>query len=100
MRWSETSAKTKLDSIISEFYAEEKAPDIICTAYDGFAYAAEEILSVQWYWNRGSDEWPMITGYGSEAQAVKDIAAGKMSLPCLWTVRNWLRAEHRWPLTI
>ena len=35
MRWSETSAKTKLDSIISEFYAEEKAPDIICTAYDG-----------------------------------------------------------------
>ena len=37
MRWSETSAKTKLDSIISEFYAEEKAPDIICTAYDGFA---------------------------------------------------------------
>ena len=28
-------------------------------------------------WNRGSDEWPMITGCGSEAQAVKDIAAGK-----------------------
>ena len=34
--------RQKLDSIISEFYAEEKAPDIICTAYDGFAYAAEE----------------------------------------------------------
>ena len=78
MRWSETSAKTKLDSIISEFYAEEKAPDIICTAYDGFAYAAEEILSDSGL-EPGSDEWPMITGYGSEAQAVKDIAAGKMS---------------------
>ena len=71
MRWSETSAKTKLDSIISEFYAEEKAPDIICTAYDGFAYAAEEILSDSGL-EPGSDEWPMITGYGSEAQAVKD----------------------------
>ena len=78
MRWSETSAKTKLDSIISEFYAEEKAPDIICTAYDGFAYAAEEIFSDSGL-EPGSDEWPMITGYGSEAQAVKDIAAGKMS---------------------
>ena len=99
MRWSETSAKTKLDSIISEFYAEEKAPDIICTAYDGFAYAAEEILSDSGL-EPGSDEWPMITGYGSEAQAVKDIAAGKMSFTMLWTVRNWLRAEQRWPLTI
>ena len=78
MRWSETSAKIKLDSIISEFYAEEKAPDIICTAYDGFAYAAEEVLSDSGL-EPGSDEWPMITGYGSEAQAVKDIAAGKMS---------------------
>ena len=78
MRWSEASAKTKLDSIISEFYAEEKVPDIICTAYDGFAYAAEEILSDSGL-EPGSDEWPMITGYGSEAQAVKDIAAGKMS---------------------
>ena len=78
MRWSESSAKTKLDSIISEFYAEEKAPDIICTAYDGFAYAAEEVLSDSGL-EPGSDEWPMITGYGSEAQAVKDIAAGKMS---------------------
>ena len=63
MRWSETSAKTKLDSIISEFYAEEKAPDIICTAYDGFAYAAEEILNDSGL-EPGSDEWPMITGYG------------------------------------
>ena len=78
MRWSEASAKIKLDSIISEFYAEEKAPDIICTAYDGFAYAAEEVLSDSGL-EPGSDEWPMITGYGSEAQAVKDIAAGKMS---------------------
>lgn len=35
MRWSETSAKSKLESIIKEFYMEEKTPDIICTAYDG-----------------------------------------------------------------
>lgn len=78
MRWSETSAKAKLESIIKEFYTEEKAPDIICTAYDGFAYAAEEVLSES-NLEPESEEWPMITGYGSEIQAVKDIAAGKMS---------------------
>lgn len=78
MRWSEASAKTKLKSIISEFYTEEKTPDIICTAYDGFTYAAEEVLSDNGL-EPGSEEWPMITGYGSEIQAVKDIAAGKMA---------------------
>lgn len=78
MRWSEASAKTKLNSVLNEFYAEEKTPDIICTAYDGFAYAAQEILSDSGL-EPGSEEWPMITGYGSEVQAVKDIAAGKMS---------------------
>ena len=78
MRWSETSAKSKLESIIKEFYMEEKTPDIICTAYDGFAYAAEEVLSDNDL-ESGSEEWPVITGYGSEVRAVKDIAAGKMS---------------------
>lgn len=78
MRWSESSAKTKLESVINEFYTDEKTPDIICTAYDGFAYVAEEVLSDSGL-EPGSEEWPMITGYGSEAQAAKDIAAGKMS---------------------
>ena len=78
MRWSETSAKSKLESIIKEFYMEEKTPDIICTAYDGFAYAAEEVLSDNDLESE-SEEWPVITGYGSEVRAVKDIATGKMS---------------------
>ena len=78
MRWSEASAETKLKSIIDEFYAQEKTPDIICTAYDGFAYAAENVISEN-NLEPESEEWPMITGCGSEAQAVKDIAAGKIA---------------------
>ena len=78
MRWSEASAETKLKSIIDEFYAQEKTPDIICTAYDGFAYAAEKAVSEN-NLETGSEEWPMITGCGSEIQAVKDIAADKMA---------------------
>ena len=78
MRWSEESAKTKLKSIIDEFYVQEKTPDIICTAYDGFACAAESVLSDSGV-VAGSEDWPVITGYGSETQAVKDIAAGKIA---------------------
>lgn len=78
MRWSETSAETKLKSIINEFYAQEKTPDIICTAYDGFAYAAEKVAGEN-NLEPDSEDWPVITGYGSETQAVKDIAAGKIA---------------------
>ncbi len=78
MRWSENSARERLESIINEFYVQEKTPDIICTAYDGFTYVVQDVLKKQELMP-GSDEWPMITGYGSEAQAVKDVAEEKLS---------------------
>ena len=78
MRWSENSARERMESIISEFYTQEKTPDIICTAYDGFTYAVQDVLKEQEL-VPGSEEWPMITGYGSEAQAVKDVAEEELS---------------------
>lgn len=78
MRWSENSAKAKLESVLDEFYAEEKTPDIICTAYDGFTYEVQKVLKDAGILP-GSEEWPLITGYGSEAQAVKDVAEGELS---------------------
>ena len=78
MRWSENSARERMESIISEFYTQEKTPDIICTAYDGFTYAVRDVLKEQEL-VPGSEEWPMITGYGSEAQAVKDVAEKELS---------------------
>lgn len=78
MRWSENSAKAKLESVLDEFYAEEKTPDIICTAYDGFTYEVQDVLKDEGILP-GSEEWPLITGYGSEAQAVKDVAEGELS---------------------
>ena len=78
MRWSESSAKAKLESVLDEFYAEEKTPDIICTAYDGFTYEVQDVLKSAGILP-GSEEWPLITGYGSEVQAVKDVAEGELS---------------------
>ena len=78
MRWSESSAKAKLESVLDEFYAEEKTPDIICTAYDGFTYGVQDVLKDAGILPE-SEEWPLITGYGSEAQAVKDVAEGELA---------------------
>ena len=50
MRWSENSARERMESIISEFYTQEKTPDIICTAYDGFTYAVQDVSEENRNW--------------------------------------------------
>ena len=77
MRWSQNSAKEAFSSVLMESYAEDVRPDIICTASDIFTYAVQEVLKEKGL-TPGSEEWPVITGYGSEAQAVKDIAEGEL----------------------
>lgn len=79
LRWDQDAAQAKMKSILDEFYQEEKTPNIIITASDEFAIGVQELLE-----ERGilsdSEEWPVITGYGSEMQAVKDVAEGKITL--------------------
>lgn len=78
MSWSENAAKSTMNSIFSEFYAAEGTPDIICTAADKFTYGILELLEEKEI--LPSDEnWPLITGVGSEAQAIKNVAEGKLA---------------------
>ncbi len=51
-------------------------------------------------WNQDSDEWPVITGYGSEIQAVKDIAAGKMTLTTYLDRKELAKGGAKMALTI
>lgn len=78
MRWSETAAKNKMNSILTEFYSEEGTPDIICTASDKYTYGIMELLEEREILPSG-DKWPVITGVGSEAQAVKNVAEGELA---------------------
>ncbi|MCD7868787.1 MAG: substrate-binding domain-containing protein [Clostridiales bacterium] len=66
---SESAAKTKMESVLEEFYKEEQAPDIIVTGYDNVALGIVEALEESGL-SAGEDEWPYITGSGCEAQAV------------------------------
>lgn len=78
MRWSENSAKEAFSSVLMESYAQEGTPDIICTASDAFTYVVEELLEEKGL-TPDDENWPLITGYGSEAQAVKNLAEGKLN---------------------
>lgn len=78
LRWSSSAARSRFQNIVNEFYKEEKTPDIVCTAYDGFACETADFLEDAGL-VPGEEGWPMITGYGSEAQAVKAVAEGRIS---------------------
>lgn len=78
MRWSSDTAKDKLKEIISQYYQEEGTPDIICTAYDAFAQSAIELLGEKEIYP-GNENWPVVTGVGATAEAVKSVAEEKQS---------------------
>lgn len=78
MRRSENAAKNRMNSILTEFYAEEGAPDIICNAADAYTCGITELLDERGILPDGGS-WPLITGVGSEAETVKQIAEGKIA---------------------
>lgn len=85
MRESETAAVSELEERLDTYYLTEsdadpagEVPDIICTGSDAFALSIAEFLE-----ERGmsymAEEWPMLTGRGSSAEAVRNIAEGVQS---------------------
>ncbi len=77
MRSSRSSAENNLSEILSQYYTDD-APDIICTGADGLALGAVDALEAAGY-TAGSEDWPMITGNGCEAEAVTAVIEGRMT---------------------
>lgn len=77
LRWSSSLAESRMSEILEEYYQEGEAPDIICTGFDQAAISIETILDQAGIVS-GTEDWPMITGVGCEAEAVKSIASGRM----------------------
>ncbi len=73
LRWSGSLAANILDG----FYEEGEAPDVICTGFDQAALQIETVLD-EYGIHSGTETWPMITGVGCDAEAVKTIASGRM----------------------
>ena len=77
MRWSGNLAAGRMEELLDGFYEEGEAPDIICTGFDEAALEIETVLD-EYGIHSGTEAWPMITGVGCDAEAVKTIASGRM----------------------
>ena len=77
LRWSGSLAANRLEEILDGFYEEGEAPDVICTGFDQAALQIETVLD-EYGIHSGTEAWPMITGVGCDAEAVKTIASGRM----------------------
>ena len=91
MRKNTDTAVKQLQSLIDEFYASEKTPDIICTASDDFALAMLELLEEEGI-NPEDENWPFITGVNADAEAVKCIAQGKIGFTVMMDRRDLAEA--------
>ena len=78
LRWSGSLAENRMQETLEEYYETGEVPDIICTGFDEAALQIGSVLDQQGI-AVGSEEWPMITGVGCDAEAVKSIASGRMS---------------------
>lgn len=78
LRWGRNRAGSELQSVLDEFYQDTEIPDIICTGFDDAACGAVEVLETRGL-SYEDENWPMITGCGCEAEAVRYIAEGKIS---------------------
>lgn len=78
LRWSTDLAKSRMADILASGYADGGAPDIICTGFDNAALGAEEALEEEGV-IPGTENWPLISGSGCDAEGVKRIAEGKQT---------------------
>ncbi|MBQ0001723.1 MAG: substrate-binding domain-containing protein, partial [Clostridiales bacterium] len=72
----EAQAAGALKDVMKEFYADSR-PDILVAGFDGAAYAAQQVFADAGF-VPGGEDWPYITGFGCEAEAVRDIAEGRI----------------------
>ena len=77
LRWSRDDAQSRAEEILSEFYPGGGAPDIICTGFDDAAEGVLEALSDSGL--TPGETWPVITGVGCDADAVRDIAESEIT---------------------
>lgn len=77
LRWSQETAQQNMENYLTGFYADKKL-DIVCSAFDGFAYGAKAALEGAGY--ALDKDWPLITGQDAELMATKNIISGYQTM--------------------
>lgn len=77
LRWLPDTAQANCENYLTGFYADEKL-DIVCSAFDGFAYGCKAALEGAGY--TVDKDWPLITGQDAELMATKNIISGYQTM--------------------
>lgn len=78
LRWSQETAQTRMENLLSGYYSTGTDVDIVFSPFDGISYGIAAALEGAGY--KVGEKWPMITGQDAESMAIKNIKSGKQSM--------------------
>ena len=73
--WATETAQSRMENIISSYYAKGAKLDVVLCSNDSTALGAENALSASY-----TGKWPVITGQDCDIANVKNMIAGKQSM--------------------
>lgn len=73
--WSTETAQSRMEAILSSYYADGTVLDVVLCSNDSTALGVENALD-----NNYTGEWPVITGQDCDIANVKNMIAGKQSM--------------------
>jgi putative multiple sugar transport system substrate-binding protein len=81
--WSTENAQSRMEAILSSYYADGTQLDAVLCSNDSTALGAENALAANY-----SGEWPIITGQDCDIANVKNMIAGKQSMSIFKDTRD------------
>ena len=73
--WDSANAQSRMENIISSYYADGAKLDVVLCSNDSTAFGVENALEANY-----TGEWPVITGQDCDIANVKNMIAGKQSM--------------------
>lgn len=81
--WSTEKAQSRMEAILSSYYADGTKLDVVLCSNDSTALGVENALDANY-----TGEWPVITGQDCDIANVKNMIAGKQSMSIFKDTRD------------
>ncbi|WP_099467384.1 multiple monosaccharide ABC transporter substrate-binding protein [Konateibacter massiliensis] len=81
--WSTETAQSRMEAILSSYYADGTKLDVVLCSNDSTALGVENALDANY-----TGEWPVITGQDCDMANVKNMIAGKQSMSIFKDTRD------------
>lgn len=73
--WDSANAQSRMENIISSYYADGTKLDVVLCSNDSTAFGVENALEANY-----TGDWPVVTGQDCDIANVKNMIAGKQSM--------------------